>query len=43
MAVAEGRQPESDVIDNIKSLAMVFGAIGSSRDQQVKFIKDYLP
>ena len=43
MAVAEGRQPESDVIDNIKSLAMVFGAIESSRDQQVKFIKDYLP
>ncbi len=42
-AIAEGRQPESAGHENIKSLAMVFGAIDSSRDQQVKSIRDYLP
>jgi len=42
-AIAEGREPESAGAENIKSLAMVFAAVDSSRDQQVKRIADYLP
>ena len=41
-SVADGRQPESAGGDNLKSLAMVFGAVDSSRDQQVRQIADYL-
>lgn len=41
-AIAAGRRPESAGSENIKSLAMVFGAIDSSRDQQVKLMRDYL-
>ena len=42
-AIAEGREPESAGAENIKSLAMVFGAVDSSREKQVKRIADYLP
>ena len=41
-AIKENRTPESSGQDNLKSLAMVFGAIDASRDQQVKQITDYL-
>ena len=41
-ATEENRIPESSGQDNLKSLAMVFGAIDASRDQQVKQITDYL-
>ena len=41
-AIEENRIPESSGQDNLKSLAMVFGAIDASRDQQVKQITDYL-
>lgn len=41
-AIKENRTPESSGQDNLKSLAMVFGAIDASRDQEFKQIDDYL-
>lgn len=41
-AIENRRVPESSGIDNLNSLAMVFAAIDSSRDQTVKQISDYL-
>lgn len=38
-AVETGRSPESAASDNIKSLAMVFGAIESARTRQRVTIK----
>ncbi|HHZ90674.1 TPA: hypothetical protein EYN98_03405 [Candidatus Poribacteria bacterium] len=41
-AIENRRIPESNGLDNLNSLAMVFAAIDSSRDQTVKQIFDYL-
>ena len=41
-AIEHRRIPESNGLDNLNSLAMVFAAIDSSRDQTVKQIFDYL-
>jgi predicted dehydrogenase len=41
-AIEANRLPESAGIENLKSLAMVFAAIDSSRDGAVKQIGDYL-
>ncbi len=41
-AIEEKRSPESAGLENLKSLAMVFAAIDSSRDGTVKQISDYL-
>ena len=41
-AIEENRMPESSGQDNLKSLAMVFGAIDASQDHEVKQIANYL-
>jgi predicted dehydrogenase len=41
-AIEEGRIPESAGIENLKSLAMVFASVDSSKDGAVKQISDYL-
>ena len=41
-AIENRRIPESNGIDNLNSLAMVFAAIDSGRDQTIKQISDYL-
>lgn len=41
-ALIEGRKAETDCSDNIKSMAMVFGAVESAKKGKKIFLRDYL-